>query len=58
MNSPGPDEGIDNDIEGLLEIVPSLDDVTAMAVNEEAKVGRKHFAVNKDIGAFLKITKP
>ena len=58
VNSPCPDERINNGIKGLFEVVPSLDDVTAMAVNEEAKVGRKRFTVNKDIGAFLKITQP
>ncbi len=58
MNSPCPDERIDDDIEGLFEIVPSLNDVTAMAVNEEAEVGGKRFAVNEDVGAFLEVAKP
>lgn len=58
MNSPSPDEGIDDDIEGLLEIVASLDDVTAMAVDEEAEVGGKGFAVKEDVGAFLEVAEP
>ena len=58
MNSPGPDERIDDDIKGLFEIVPSFDHVTAMAINEEAEVGGKRFAVNEDVGAFLEVAKP
>ena len=58
VDSPCPDERIDKDIEGLSEIIPSFDHVTAVAIDKETEVGGKCLAVNEHVRAFLEVANP
>lgn len=58
VSSPCPEEGIDEDIEGLFEIVPTFDYVTAVTVDKETEVGGKCFAINEDVRTFLEVSDP
>ncbi|MBE7547665.1 MAG: hypothetical protein HS127_11185 [Planctomycetia bacterium] len=49
---------IDKDIEGLFEIIPSFDHITAVAVDKETEVCGKRLAVNEHERAFLEVANP
>ncbi|WP_169704474.1 hypothetical protein, partial [Candidatus Kuenenia stuttgartiensis] len=59
VDSPGPDERIDKDIEGLFEIIPSFDHITAVAVDKETEVlWEAPRGVNEHERAFLEVANP
>lgn len=58
VSSPCPEEGIDKDMEGLFEIVPAFDYVTAVTVDKEAEAGGNGFTIKEDVGSFLEVSDP
>ena len=58
VDRPSPQQGVDEDVEILAEIVTGLDNVAAVAVDEGREVRGRRLIANQNAWSVLKIAKP
>jgi len=58
VDGKGPDQGVDQDVQILPQVISRFHDVAAMAVDERRQVGRLQLVARKHIGALLEVSEP
>jgi len=56
--SPGAEQGIDQDVQVLADVIPGLDDVPAMAIDPGRQVRLDRLPLLDDQGAMLEVAQP